>query len=172
MFYFRPGSFKGMETLVIDCRFHAFNQSIALCFILSTTSTSCQSCLQTTTWIIVRRRWMKWMQPCQIWRLPWREGRLPTHWYETKPLVLECALGLPASFLSKWASLCEFVFPNCEILASVRCFCFYLWRSLLSSALINMTGNAQRQCNALQFAGSAKFHSYSKALHLTKSWGF
>lgn len=50
---------------------------------LSITSTNCQSCLQTTTWITVRRRWMRWMQPCQTWRLLWREGRRPTHWYDS-----------------------------------------------------------------------------------------
>lgn len=55
--------------------------TVSLFSLLSITSTSCQSCRQTTTWITVRRRWTRWMQPCQTWRLLWREGKPPTLWY-------------------------------------------------------------------------------------------
>lgn len=55
---------------------------------LSITSTNCRSWPQTTTWTTVRRRWMRWTQPCQTWRLLWREGRRPIHWYDTSSHII------------------------------------------------------------------------------------
>lgn len=103
----------------------------------SITSTSCQSCLQTTTWITVRRRWMRWMQPCQTWRLLWREERHPTHWYDNTVTFtvgkLFCVSAWPV-FVNP-CSLCD-CFSCCEILALVWLIPLFLC-FLMKSAFTN-----------------------------------
>lgn len=107
---------------------------------LSITSTSCQSCLQTTTWITVRRRWMRWMPPCQTWRLLWREGRRPTPWYDSTTPA-KCSLQeLQASFFFFFKSIIMWIyFLSCSSLAVRLALCFFaVWWCLLSSVIIKL----------------------------------
>lgn len=51
---------------------------------------------------------MRWMLPCQTWRLHWREGRRPTHWYENTT-ILQYIFMLTTAILT---SLSEYFFSS------------------------------------------------------------